>query len=123
LEKKLQTKDEVLAELMAEHIALKKSLEVAAKLAGIPTGESPGVELTPVTHVVISGDDAGDQIVESPEVKVSVGKAKAESAPTCDGFRPTLVGEDRDQRRPIHCVAGVYREQVLQLAAALWTSQ
>jgi len=26
LEKKLQTKDEVLAELMAEHIALKKSL-------------------------------------------------------------------------------------------------
>jgi hypothetical protein len=26
LEKKIQTKDEVLAELMAEHIALKKSL-------------------------------------------------------------------------------------------------
>jgi hypothetical protein len=26
LEKKMQTKDEVLAELMAEHIALKKSL-------------------------------------------------------------------------------------------------
>jgi hypothetical protein len=42
----VQTKDEVLAELMAEHIALKKSLGVAAKLAGIPTGESPGVELT-----------------------------------------------------------------------------
>ena len=43
---KVQTKDEVLAELMAEHVALKKSLGVAAKLAGIPTGESPGVELT-----------------------------------------------------------------------------
>ena len=46
LEKKVHAKDEVLAELMAEHIALKKSLGVAAKLAGIPTGESPGVELT-----------------------------------------------------------------------------
>ena len=46
LQKKVQTKDEVLGEVMAEHIALKKSLGVAAKLAGIPTGESPGVELT-----------------------------------------------------------------------------
>src|SRR6266436_1509610 len=41
LEKKVQTKDEVLAELMAEHIALKKSLGVAAKLAGSLAGESP----------------------------------------------------------------------------------
>jgi transposase len=46
LENTQQTKDKGLAELMAEHIALKKSLGVAAKLAGIPTGESPGVELT-----------------------------------------------------------------------------
>jgi hypothetical protein len=46
LEKKVQRKDEVLVELMTEHVALKKSLGVAAKLAGIPTGESPGVELT-----------------------------------------------------------------------------
>jgi transposase len=41
LEKKVQTKDEVLAELMAEHIALKKSLGVAAMLAGSLAGESP----------------------------------------------------------------------------------
>jgi transposase-like protein len=41
LEKKVQTKDEVLAELMAEHVALKKSLGVAAKLAGSLAGESP----------------------------------------------------------------------------------
>jgi transposase-like protein len=41
LEKKVQTKDEVLVELMAEHIALKKSLGVAAKLAGSLAGESP----------------------------------------------------------------------------------
>jgi len=38
---------------------------------------------------VISGDDAGDQIVESPEVKVSVGKAKAESAPTGEASKST----------------------------------
>jgi len=41
LEKKVRTKDEVLAELMAEHIALKKSLGVAAMLAGSLAGESP----------------------------------------------------------------------------------
>ena len=46
LEKKLQRKDEVIAELMEEHVSLKKSLGGAAMLAGIPTGESPGVELT-----------------------------------------------------------------------------
>ena len=40
LEKKVQTKDEVLAELMAEHVALKKS-GVAAMLAGSLAGESP----------------------------------------------------------------------------------
>jgi transposase len=41
LEQKVRTKDEVLAELMAEHIALKKSLGVAAMLAGSLAGESP----------------------------------------------------------------------------------
>ena len=41
LEKKIQTKDEVLAELMAEHIALKKSLGVAAMLTGSLGGGSP----------------------------------------------------------------------------------
>jgi transposase-like protein len=41
LEKKVQTKDEVLAELMAEHMALKRSLGVAAMLAGSLAGESP----------------------------------------------------------------------------------
>ena len=58
LEKKIQTKDEVLAELMAEHVALKKRLgnsDRSARYAG------PG-----------------------------------------RGFRPALVGEDRDQRRAVH---------------------
>jgi len=42
---------------------------------------------------VISGDDAGDQIVESPDVKVSVGKAKAESAPTREASKSTGCSE------------------------------
>jgi transposase len=82
LEKKVQTKDEVLVELMAEHIALKKALE--------NWDRGPGA---------------------------------ARYAGSGGGFRPTLVGEDRDQRRPIYCVAGRCREQVLRLAAALWTSE
>ena len=58
-------------------------------LAGSLAGESPAGAAYPVTLVVISGDDAGDQIVESPEVKVSVGKAKAESAPTGEASKST----------------------------------
>jgi hypothetical protein len=34
MEKKIQTKDEVLAELMAEHIALKKALGNSNRLLG-----------------------------------------------------------------------------------------
>ena len=81
LEKKVQTKDEVLAELMAEHIALKKALGNSDRdLGGARCAGSGG------------------------------------------GFRPALVEEDRDPRRPLHCLAGRYREQVLRLAGALWTS-
>src|ERR687885_1268213 len=58
LEKKIQTKDEVLAELMAEHVALKKD---------------------------IGNSDRG------------LGSAR--HAGPDRGFRPTLVGEDRDRRR------------------------
>jgi hypothetical protein len=82
LEKKVQTKDEVLAELMAEQIALKKAL----------------------------GNSHRD--LDSARCAGSGG-----------GFRPTLVGEGRDQCRTIHRVAGRYREQVLQLAAALWACE
>jgi hypothetical protein len=45
----------------------------AAKLAAILAGESPARGTYPVATVVISGDGAGDQSVESPEVKVPVG--------------------------------------------------
>ena len=54
----------------------------AAMLAAILTGESPVRGTCPVATVVISGGGAGDQSVGSPEVKVPVGKAKAESDPS-----------------------------------------
>ena len=65
LEKKVQTKDEVLAELMAEHIALKKVLGSSEQSVGAARCTGPG-----------------------------------------GGFRPALVGEDRDRRRAIHPMAG-----------------
>src|SRR5437588_8204037 len=78
LEKKIQTKDEVLAELMAEHVALKKRL-----------GNSDR------------------------------GLGSARYAGPDRGFRPALVGEDRDRRRAFHCVARHHRQQVLRLAGTL----
>jgi hypothetical protein len=69
LEKNVQTKDEVLAELMAQHIALEKDLRNSDR------------DL---------------------------------SAARCAGsgrrFRPALVEKERDQRRPIYCMAWRYRE-------------
>jgi hypothetical protein len=54
----------------------------AAKLVGVLAGESPARGTCPVAPVVISGGGAGDQSVESPEVKVLVGWVKTWSAPT-----------------------------------------
>src|SRR5215467_4346572 len=54
----------------------------AAMLVGMLAGESPAGGTYPVATVVISGGGAGDQSVESPEVKVLVGWVKAWSAPT-----------------------------------------
>jgi len=72
LEKKVQTKDEVLAELMAEHIALKKALGNSNRRLGAARCAGP------------SG-----------------------------GFRPAVVGEDRDRCRTIHSLVGSHRQQVL----------
>jgi hypothetical protein len=52
-------------------------------LVGVLTGESPGRGACPVAPVVIPGDGAGDQAVESPEVKASVGRGNG------------LVGSDK----------------------------
>ena len=46
---------------------------VAAMLVDVPVGENPAGGTCPVATVVIPGGGAGDQSVESPEVKVSVG--------------------------------------------------
>jgi len=46
------------------------------------SGERPARENCPVVSVVISGGGAGDQTVESPEVKVPVGWVEARLAPT-----------------------------------------
>ena len=53
----------------------------AATLAVIPAGGSPAGGTCPVATVAISGDGKGDQPVESPEVKVSVGQVRAWSGP------------------------------------------
>jgi hypothetical protein len=82
LEKKVQTKDEVLAELMAEHIALKKVLGSSDQGVGAARCAGPG-----------------------------------------SGFRPALVGEDRDRRRAIRPLAGRAGQQVLRLARALRARQ
>ena len=78
LEKKIQTKDEVLAELMAEHVALKKEL-----------GNSDR------------------------------GLGSARYAGPDRGFRPALVGKDRDRRWAVHRVARHHSQQVLRLARAV----
>jgi transposase-like protein len=68
LERKIQTKDEVLAELMAEHVALK----------GLGNSDR---ELGSARY---AGSDCG--------------------------FRPPLVGEDRDRRQAVHWVARHHRQ-------------
>jgi transposase len=78
LEKKIQTKDEVLAELMAQHVALKKELGNSDRGLG------------PARY---AGPDRG--------------------------FRPAMVGEDRDQRRTVHRVARHHGQQILRLAGTV----
>jgi hypothetical protein len=61
----------------------------AATLAVIPAGGRPAGGTCPVATVVISGAGEGDQPVESPEVKVSVGWAKAWSDPPKEASNST----------------------------------
>jgi hypothetical protein len=58
-------------------------------LVGVLTGERPVRGACPVAPVVISGDGAGDQAVESPDVKASVGREMAWSAPTRGASKST----------------------------------
>jgi hypothetical protein len=54
----------------------------AVKLIDDLAGESPASADYPVGTVMISGDGAGDQTVESPDVNVLVGRTQVWSAPT-----------------------------------------
>jgi hypothetical protein len=54
---------------------------------------SPAGGTFPVATVVISGDGAGDQSVGSPEVKVPVGKAQAESDPSGGRAKGQVVAQ------------------------------
>ena len=54
----------------------------AVKLVDDLAGESPASASFPVGTVVISGDGAGDQTIESPEVNVLDGWMRIWSAPT-----------------------------------------
>jgi hypothetical protein len=57
----------------------------AVKLVDDLAGESPASASFPVGTVVISGDGAGDQTVESPEVNVLDGWMQIWSAPNKEG--------------------------------------
>ena len=54
----------------------------AAMLVGMLAGESPVRGTYPVAMVVISGDGAGDQTVESPVVKILDGWMEIRSDPS-----------------------------------------
>jgi hypothetical protein len=72
----------------------------AAKLVDVLADEKSARETCPVVPVAISGGGAGDQTVESPEVQVLVGKAKAESAPTGGQTNRQVVARANRSKAP-----------------------
>ena len=65
----------------------------AVKLVDGLAGESPASADYPVGTVVISGDGAGDQTVESPDVNVLVGWTQVRSAPTGGQAKQQVVAK------------------------------
>ena len=65
----------------------------AVKLVDDLAGESPAGANCPVGTVVISGDGAGDQTVESPEVNVLDGWMRIWSAPTGGQTKQQVVAQ------------------------------
>ena len=63
------------------------------KLVDDLAGESPASASLPVGTVVISGDGAGDQTVESPEVNVPDGWMRIRSAPTGGQAKQQVVAQ------------------------------
>ena len=65
----------------------------AVKLVDDLASESLASASCPVGTVVISGDGAGDQTVESPDVNVLVGRTQVWSAPTGGQAKQQVVAE------------------------------
>ena len=63
------------------------------KLVDDLAGESPASASFPVGTVVISGDGAGDQTIESPEVNVLDGWMQIWSAPTGGQAKQQVVAK------------------------------
>ena len=63
------------------------------KLVDDLAGESPASASFPVGTVVISGDGAGDQTIESPEVNVLDGWIQIWSAPTGGQAKQQVVAK------------------------------
>ena len=75
----------------------------AVKLVDDLAGESPASADYPVGTVVISGDGAGDQTVESPDVNVLVGRTQVWSAPTGGQAKQQVVAKaNRSQASKTH---------------------
>jgi len=72
----------------------------AVKLVDDLAGESPASADCPVGTVVISGDGAGDQTVESPEVNVLVGRVQTWSAPTGGLAKQQVVAQANRRKAP-----------------------
>jgi len=67
----------VFSESRMREIRLSGSMSGCSDASWRSSGERPAREDCPVVSVVISGGGAGDQTVESPEVKVPVGWVEA----------------------------------------------
>jgi len=67
----------VFSESRMRENCLSGSMSGCSVASGRSSGERPAREDCPVVSVVISGGGAGDQTVESPEVKVPVGWVEA----------------------------------------------
>ena len=83
----------VFSESRMREIRLSGSMSGCSDASWRSSGERPARENCPVVSVVISGGGAGDQTVESREVKVPVGWVETRSAPTRGASKSTGCSE------------------------------
>jgi hypothetical protein len=93
---------DILSHRMSEFVIFVRR-DSAVKLVDGLAGESPASADYPVGTVVISGDGAGDQTVESPDVNVLVGWTQVRSAPTGGQAKQQVVAKaNRSQASKTH---------------------